>query len=112
MFRKASETVHALSFYGIVNDTLVPLAFYLRLASSSFSTSQHLSSARLTVLLSAFYLSPLFFHYLFIFYGPTFPFCLYCVFLWRLRRLGFDSYKVQMCSLEKQQVSVPPVFAS
>ena len=112
MFRKASETAHAFSFYGIVNDTLVPPAFYLRLASSSFSTSQHLSSARLTVLLSAFYLSPLFFHYLFIFYGPTFPFCLYCVFLWRLRRLGFDSYKVQMCSLEKQQVSVPPVFAS
>ena len=80
MFRKASETAHAFSFYGIVNNTLVPSTSYLHLASSSFSTSQHLSSAHLTVLLSAFYLSPLFFHYLFISCGPTFPFCLYCVF--------------------------------
>ena len=80
MFRKASETAHAFSFYEIVNDTLVPSMFYLRLASSSFSTSQHLLSACLTVLLSAFYLSPLFFHYRFISCGPTFPFCLYCVF--------------------------------
>ena len=88
MFRKVSETVPAFCFYRTENIPLVPLMFYMRLASRSFPTSQHPLSACLTVQLSAFYLLPLFFHYLFISCGPFNPLLFILCILWCLCCLG------------------------
>ena len=97
MFRKVSETAPTFCFEGTENILLVPSTFYLHLASRSFPTSQHLSSAHLTVQLSTFCLLPLFFHYLFISCGPVILLLFILCIMWRLCHLGFilALYKVQ-----------------